>query len=233
MCSGALRQYLQTHAELPDQPLKAMVPVSLRKPGDLDSGNAVAAISANLATDVADPARRMQAIMASVRAGKAFYSGMSPKEIELITAVMQAPTLLLLPLGLMAKLPPYNVAISNVPGIRETMYWNGARMDGSYPLSIVTDGMAMNITLITYDKHVDFGIVACRRSVPQVQRFIDYMEEALLGLEDAAGFSVSGKPKAQTPRRPKAKPKTEIKSSTGSKPKPKPKPKPKAKPKHA
>ena len=234
MCSGALRQYLKTHAELPEQPLKSMVPVSLRREGDLESGNAIAAISANLATDVADPARRIQAIIASVRAGKAFYAGMSPKEIELVSAVLQAPTMLLLPLGLMARLPPYNVAISNVPGIRETMYWNGARMDGSYPVSIVTDGMAMNITLITYDQNVDFGIVACRKSVPQVQRFIDYMEEALVALEDAAGLLPPEKIKALTPRKPKAKRKKPPKratTATAAKPKGTKKPNFKAQPK--
>lgn len=113
---------------------------------------------------------------------------MSPKEVELVSLLMQSPSALLMPLGLVPRLPPYNVAISNVPGIRETMYWNGARMDGSYPLSIVTDGMAMNITLVTYGGNVDFGIIACRRSLPQVQRIIDYMEDALHDLEMAAGL---------------------------------------------
>ncbi|MEP0200740.1 MAG: wax ester/triacylglycerol synthase family O-acyltransferase [Halioglobus sp.] len=201
MCAGALRQYLQNHAELPEESLKSMVPVSLRKAGDVDSGNAVASISADLATNIADPGERIQAIMASVKAGKAFYDGMSPKEIELVSVIMQTPTLALLPLGLISRLPAYNVAISNVPGIRETMYWNGARMDGSYPLSIVTDGMAMNITLVTYDQNVDFGIIACRRSVPQVQRLIDYMEVALQELEDAAGIKAKPVVKRKAPKR--------------------------------
>jgi len=201
MCAGALRQYLQNHAELPDESLKSMVPVSLRQPGDVDSGNAVASISADLATNIADPAERIQAIMASVKAGKAFYDGMSPKEIELVSMIMQTPSLALLPLGLISRLPAYNVAISNVPGIREPMYWNGARMDGSYPLSIVMDGMAMNITLVTYDQNVDFGIIACRRSLPQAQRLIDYMDVALQELEDAAGI----KAKPAVKRKAKAK----------------------------
>lgn len=201
MCAGALRQYLLTHAELPEHSLKSMVPVSLRQAGDVDSGNAVAAISADLATHITDPAERMQAIIASVKAGKAFYDGMSSREIELVSLVMQTPAMLLMPMGLISKLPPYNIAISNVPGIRETMYWNGARMDGSYPLSIVTDGMAMNITLVTYDQNVDFGIIACRRSLPQVQRLIDYMEEALQALEDAAGIKVKATPKRQKKRK--------------------------------
>lgn len=205
MCAGGLRTYLQHHAELPEESLKSMVPVSLRQPGDVDSGNAVAMICADLATNIADPAKRIQAIMASVKAGKAFFDGMSPKEIELVSMLMQTPSALLMPLGLMSRLPAYNVAISNVPGIREPMYWNGARMNGTYPLSIVMDGMAMNITLVTYDQNVDFGIIACRRSVPQVQRLIDYMEDALAELEEAAGLSSSPK-RPTTPKKKKATP---------------------------
>jgi diacylglycerol O-acyltransferase len=143
-----------------------MVPVSLRQPGDVDSGNAVAGISADLATTVADPAERFRRIQSSVQAGKDYYSEMSPSERELFFLIMQAPSMLLLPTGLISRLPAYNLAISNVPGIIQPMYWNGARMDGAYPLSIVMDGMALNITLVTYDQNVDFGIIACRRSLP-------------------------------------------------------------------
>jgi diacylglycerol O-acyltransferase / wax synthase len=228
MCAGALRQYLQNHSELPGTSLKAMVPVSLRQAGDVDSGNAVASISADLATDIVDPAQRFRAIQASVQAGKDYFRGMSSKEIELFTLLMQMPNMVLMPLGLISHLPAFNVAISNVPGIRQTMYWNGARMDGSYPLSIVTDGMALNITLVTYDKNVDFGIIACRRSVPQVQRLIDYMEESLQALEDAAGLN--SKPARKRPGRA-AKPKGKAKAKTKTKAKSKAKARPKARPK--
>jgi hypothetical protein len=178
-----------------------MVPVSLRQAGDLEAGNAVAAISADLATNIADPAQRFRAIQSSVRAGKNYFAGMSPTEIELVSIIMQAPTMLLMPMGLISRLPPYNVTISNVPGIRETMYWNGAQLNGSYPLSIVTDGMAMNITLVTNGQNVDFGIIACRRSVPQVQRLIDYMESSLVELEEAAGLAAPKKKAAARPKR--------------------------------
>ncbi|MEP1470814.1 MAG: wax ester/triacylglycerol synthase family O-acyltransferase [Halieaceae bacterium] len=217
MCAGALRQYLQNHAELPEQSLKSMVPVSLRQAGDVDSGNAVASISADLATNIADPTERIQAIMASVKAGKAFYDAMSPQEIELVSMIMQTPSLALLPLGLISRLPAYNIAISNVPGIRDPMYWNGARMDGSYPLSIVVDGMAMNITLVTYDQNVDFGIIACRRSVPQVQRLIDYMEEALQELEDAAGIKEKPVAKRKAPKRKATRARTKPKAKSKAK----------------
>ena len=150
--------------------------------------------------------------------------------------LLQTPGLLLMPMGLISRLPPFNTVISNVPGIRETMYWNGARMDGSYPVSIVMDGVAMNITLVTYDKNVDFGIVACRRSMPHVQRIIDYMEDSLAAMEEAAGLTAApGKPKAATKRKTRAAPRrkagtTKAKTRTTAKAKATPKAKPKAMP---
>ncbi len=68
------------------------------------------------------------------------------------------------------------------------MYWNGARLDGMYPVSIPFHGFALNITLVSYADKLDFGIVACRRSLPGVQRIIDHMEDALSELEEAAGL---------------------------------------------
>ena len=196
MCAGALRRYLQRQSGLPAESLKAMVPVSLRKPGDIDSSNAVGAISADLGTNLKDPLKRFALIQASTRAGKAMYHDMSKKEAELFMQVTQMPGVLLIPLGLISRFPPYNTVISNVPGPRKTMYWNGARLQGIYPASIVSEGVALNITLITYGKNVDFGIVACRRTMPQVQRLIDDMEDALVELEDAAGIrSAKGKRK--------------------------------------
>jgi diacylglycerol O-acyltransferase len=191
MCAGALRRYMQQHSELPKYSLKSLVPVSVRATGDIDSTNSIATITVDLATNIKDPAKRFQAIKDSVRAGRRLFEGMSPQEIQLYTMLMTSPGLLTEQLGLSKVPPPCNVAISNVPGIQEQVYWNGARLDGSYPLSIVNHGMAINITLVTINQNVDFGIIACRRSVPKVQRLIDYMEEALVELEVAAGLAAS------------------------------------------
>lgn len=188
MCSGALRHYLLNHAELPQQSLKAIVPVSLRREGDIDSANAVASINADLATNIKDPVKRIAAIRASTLAGKEFLQAMSPAESQVFSTALQVPGVLMASLGLASRLPAFNTVISNVPGIRQPMFFNGAHLDGSYPVSIVTEGMALNITLVSYDKQVDFGIIACRRSLPHAQRLIDYMEQSLLELELAAGL---------------------------------------------
>ncbi len=221
MCAGGLRLYMQNYAELPEQSLKAMVPVSLRRPGDMDSTNAVGSIGVDLATTEADPARRFEIIRNSARAGKEFFFQMSSNEAQLFSVLLQVPGMLLVPLGLASKFPPYNTVISNVPGILEPMYWNGARMDGSYPASIVTDGVALNITMVTYDKNVDFGIMACRRSLPHIQRLIDYIEQALVDLENAAGIATTSFETTVTPRKkpvvrkkPAAKKKVTAKKAT-------------------
>ncbi len=188
MCSGAMRKYLQSLNELPDKPLKAMAPVSIRAKDDIDSGNSVTAVTANLATHIDDPAERMRTIQASMNAAKAQLREMTAQQIQIYTAITQMPQMLTALTRTADKFPAYSVTISNVPGPREQLYWNGARLDGMYPASIPVDGMAMNITQVSNNKNIDFGITACRRSVPHVQRLIDYLEDALVELEEAAGI---------------------------------------------
>ncbi|MFO7550656.1 MAG: wax ester/triacylglycerol synthase family O-acyltransferase [Haliea sp.] len=201
MCSGALRRYLASQNERPTHSLKAMAPVSLREETDLDSSNAVGFITADLATDIFDPEQRLRKIQASMAAGKDLLRTMTAREASLFMQVTQVPALLSSILGLAGHFPAFSTVISNVPGPREQLYWNGASLEGMYPASIVFDGFAMNITLVSYRKQLDFGIVACRRSVPQVQRIIDYLEDALQELEELAGLRRVGQAKKVVRRR--------------------------------
>lgn len=187
MCGGALRSYLAELGELPDRSLTAMVPVSLRKDDDVDSANAVGAIIATLGTDLADPADRLHVARDSVRAARKVMGELSPMQILAMSAANLAglaPTLMPGYTGRFSR-PPFNVVISNVPGPRSPMYWNGSRLDGIYPASIAMDGLALNITICTNDQNLEFGITACRTSVPHVQRLIKYLEDALTDLEKA------------------------------------------------
>jgi diacylglycerol O-acyltransferase len=123
-----------------------------------------------------------------MQAGKKIYSNLSAGEAGLFSQLAMSPLVITTLLGLGQVLPAYNLVISNVPGPRGTMYWNGARLEGLYPASIVLHGQALNITLVSYDGHLDFGIIACRRSLPHVQRLIDCLEVALCELEELAGI---------------------------------------------
>ena len=201
MAAGALRKYLRTHAELPAQSLKAMAPVSVRAAGDLTSSNAVAAAVADLATNVADLELRYRTIQESMQKGRQLIQQLGSTELALYTLIMQAPAIVVGLLGIQDKFPAYSLVVSNVPGPRKQMYWNGARLDGMYPASAINHGTGLNITLVSNNQNIDFGIVACRHSMPQVQRLIDYLEEALVELEELAGI----KPQKRRSRRSKKK----------------------------
>jgi diacylglycerol O-acyltransferase len=185
--SGALRRYLVGLDALPEKPLVALVPVSLRK-DDSSAGNQLAMILANLGTHLTDPAERMRTIKASVAESKQRYAQMTPEEALNFAALMLAPTFLNIVTGLAPQLHAFNVIISNVPGPAAPLYWNGARMIGLYPVSLVMDRMALNLTLTSYVDSLEFGIIGCRRTLPSMQRLLDHIERSLEELENAAGL---------------------------------------------
>ena len=187
MCASALREYLISQHALPDKPLISMVPVNIRQ-DDSAEGNQIAMILANLGTHIADPSHRLEVIVASVREAKERFRQMTPEEALNFTALTMAPTGLNLLTGLAPNLRAFNVIISNVPGPREPLYWNGAQLQGMYPVSIALDRIALNITLTSYCDQLEFGLIACRRTLPSMQRLLDYLENGIHELEVAAGF---------------------------------------------
>ncbi|WP_158018661.1 WS/DGAT/MGAT family O-acyltransferase [Mycobacterium basiliense] len=189
MCAGALRYYLLEQNALPDAPLIAMVPVSLRSKDQADSGgNQVGSILCNLATNVEDPAERVKTISASMSGNKKVLSELPRLQVLALSAVNMVPlTLAGVPGFLSTMPPPFNIVISNVPGGGEPLYYGGARLDGSYPLSNIPDGQALNITVVNNAGNLDFGLVGCRRSVPSLQRLLLHLEASLKDLEQAVG----------------------------------------------
>ena len=189
MCAGALRAYMLELGALPDAPLVAMTPVSLRRDEDDEStGNAVGTILCNLGTDLSDAGERLRAIHSSMQQGKELFAGMNQLQATALSAAMMSPVLLEQVPGGVARLmpPPYNLVISNVPGPKSPLYWNGARLQGVYPLSIPLTGQALNITVTSYAGNMEFGLIGCRRSVPHLQRLLTHLEDALADLEKAA-----------------------------------------------
>jgi len=187
MCASALRTYLMNLDALPEKPLIAMVPVSLRKyqkPGeDQAEGNQVGVILANLHTDEHHAGERLKKIHQGMQEAKDRYAHMSPEEILNYTALTLAPAGFHLLTGMAPKWQTFNVVISNVPGPKEASYWNGAKLEGMYPVSIAMDRLALNMTLTSYNDQVEFGLVGCRRTLPSLQRMLDYLEDGLVELE--------------------------------------------------
>jgi diacylglycerol O-acyltransferase / wax synthase len=188
MCAGALRRYLIDQDALPGRALTAGVPVSLRSLGGFgDTGNAVGIVPCSLATHLDDPHDRLTEIVGSMNTAKAELASRSPLQTQLLTGMIASGSLLATQVPGAADLAPaaMNLIISNVPGPREPLYWNGARMQGMYPLSVPQQGQALNITVTSYAGQLNFGLTGCRRRMPHLQHMLTYLEDSLVELETA------------------------------------------------
>jgi diacylglycerol O-acyltransferase / wax synthase len=173
VCSTALRNFLEERGSLPSEPLVAAVPVSLREKGDKSMNNQVTAMLVGLATDVEDPAERLRAVRASSDEFKNFLNrikGAISTDFPLMGSpwIMSGLATLYGRSNLSDRLPSAaNVLISNVPGSPVSLYLAGAKMLDYFPVSIPYHGNALNITVQSYAGSLDFGLIACRRALPQ------------------------------------------------------------------
>jgi diacylglycerol O-acyltransferase / wax synthase len=184
----ALRRYLEEHARLPDRPLTAGIPVNLREAEDQSMGTSIAFIIAELGTNVADPLERMRTVARSTAEAKRHLSRVPSEARTSYTLLLNAPYIAGLILGLGGHAPaPFSVGISNVPGPVEPLYVDGSRLDSLFPLSLLTQGNALNITCVSYAGTLNFGFTGARDTMPHLQRLAIYMGEALEEIEGLLG----------------------------------------------
>jgi diacylglycerol O-acyltransferase / wax synthase len=180
----ALRHYLLEHAQLPDRPLTAGVPVNLRDAEDQSMGTSIAFMIVELGTNIADARERLRAVRSSTAEAKGHLSRLPAPARTSYTLLLNAPYIAGLILGLGGHAPvPFNVGISNVPGPTEPLYMNGSRLDSLSPLSLLTHGNALNITCVSYAGTLNFGFTGARDTMPHLQRLAIYMGEALVEVE--------------------------------------------------
>jgi len=194
ICAGALKRCLADYNFTPDRPLVAGVPVSLREAGNTDPNNQVAMMMVSLATDVEDPLERLQAIKASANAGKKLtgsFKAAIPTDFPSLVVpwLMSGAASLYGRWRLAERLPPIvNVAISNVPGPQHPLYFAGAKLAGFFPVSIPAHGIALNMTVQSYNGTLEVGLTACRRAMRDVTDLADHVVqefELLRGLIEA------------------------------------------------
>lgn len=184
LCASSLRRFLSDLDALPDAPLVTMIPVNVRPRDDPGGGNAVGMMLASLATDISSPKGRLAAIMESTARAKSLLQGMSRSAIMQYSALLMAPFAAQVFTGTSGRLrPPFNVVVSNVPGPEKPLYFRGARLEATYPVSIPVHGQALNITCNSYADTLNFGFVGCRDSLPHMQHLAVYTAEALEELE--------------------------------------------------
>ena len=188
VCGGGLRRYFEAKGELPEASLIAGCPVSLRQPGDRSLNNQVTMMQVALGTDIADAKARIAAVAAAARAAKATTADAAP----LLSGEAALP-------GLPAALrnaalwaertragdgpQSINLVISNVPGPRQTLYSNGARMLTHYPVSIAAHGTGVNLTVQSYDGVLYLGITACAKALPDADHLRDEMLAEFIDLK--------------------------------------------------
>ncbi len=188
VCAGGLRNWLHEHDELPTEPLVANVPVLVRGKGGV--GDHIAALQAPLPTNEADPRRRLQKAHEAMQLAKERHA--VPASLLQDMSRYAPPAVA----GLAARLvaanpvedvtsPPYNVTISNVPGPRHPVYCAGRRQVSNHPLNVLTNGVGLHISLVTYDDQLHLGLVSCREALPDLWPLVDAIVAASTELREA------------------------------------------------
>lgn len=192
VCAGALRRWLAERDELPGSPLVAMVPVSVRRREQMGTfGNRVSTMFVPIPTDRPEPAdrlRRAHEILGSAKERhRALPADLLADASEFIPPALAARaarvTSEVLASSRLAS--PLNLVISNVPGPRMPLYCAGARLEHNYPVSVILDGVGLNITCLSYLDRVDFGIVCDREMVDDAWSLVRALEAELAELDAA------------------------------------------------
>jgi diacylglycerol O-acyltransferase / wax synthase len=195
ICAGALRQYLIEHDALPDRPLRAMVPVSIRTGDEAEPWtNRVSGLVVDLPTNLADPLQRIATCREAMDRAKRQFE-LVPAEALVDIQQYSSPVVATAASRMASRLKladridaPVNVIISNVPGPRQPLYLDGARMRTYAPVSTISEGMGLNITVHSYLDELEFGLIACRELVPDLWHMIDLHITEIDVLFAAAGI---------------------------------------------
>jgi diacylglycerol O-acyltransferase len=192
ICAGAVRRWLIEHDELPATPLVAQIPVSVRTGEQVGTyGNRILLMSVPFHTDIEDPVERLKTTHDSLADMKERHRALPAELLQdanhfIPPAVFHRAARLTFRLSTGVGRPAWNLVVSNVPGPQFPLYMAGARLVANYPVSVITDGMGLNITVMSYDGRMDYGIVADRDQMPDVDRLMGWLQDELDALKPAA-----------------------------------------------
>ncbi len=211
LCAGAVRRWLLDHDELPSQPLVTQVPVSVRAEEQFGTyGNRIGMMSVPLFTNIDDPGERLWLTHEALRAAKERHKALPAELLQDATqfippAVFARAAQITFSLAA-TRTPVWNLVVSNIPGPQVPLYCAGAKMEANYPVSVITDGMGLNITVMSYCGHLDFGIVADREQMRDLWKLIGWLRESLDELLPSppgpASGSGDGRPRPAEPELP-------------------------------
>jgi WS/DGAT/MGAT family acyltransferase len=193
LATGALRRYLDDRGELPEQPLVASIPTSVRAADDDQFGNRVTSMFAALPVDLPEPIEQVGAVAESMSGAKGVQEEIGTTTLQ-DWAELAAPALFTRGMRAYTRLrigerlrPPINLVVSNVPGPPWPLYFAGAQLVAIHPLGPIFDDIGLNLTVISYLDHIDFGFIGCRELLPDLDDLANYVSDALGELKKAAG----------------------------------------------
>jgi len=182
-----VREWLQEREALPEDPLVAMIPMSVRRRDERGTwGNRISMMVVPIPTNEPDPAERLRRTHELLRSAKERHSALPASLLTDATAFVPPAVASLAARNTVDILsrtrPPLNLVISNVPGPRSPLFLAGAKLEANYPVSVITDGMGLNITVMSYMGQMDFGIVSDRDQMPDVDQLIPWIGDELRAL---------------------------------------------------
>ncbi len=178
ICGGALRRYLREVDALPRKSLLAGMPVAVKSAGQVE-GNQLSFILSPYFTNERDALKRLRRVIRTTRSAKKELAQVSNTAAQDYTNLILVPTMLLTMSGnATAVTPPINAIFSNVAGSREKLYLEGSEVEAMYPLSVVTAGMGLNITVLSYASKLCFAITSCPTEQPHIERLGKYLRES-------------------------------------------------------
>lgn len=186
LCGGALRAYLLERNALPARPLIANMPIAVARPEGTRGGNAIVPGMVSLATHLEQPLERLKTIRGSSQHAKELVRDLpSNTALAIFMGVTGMPYLVAQAFGQAERVHAQNLVISNVPGLREHRYVNGARIEAEFPMSVLVPGEGMNITVISRADVLDVAVLVCPDIAPEARSVGRRIAEALNELEGA------------------------------------------------
>jgi diacylglycerol O-acyltransferase len=167
-----------------DKALYTNMPINLRKPGETTSGNKIAIVPVELAHGKTDPYLRLRQIIENHRIIKRTTRLSEPAAFTYYTILIQSFSTLFEALRISDWVRPIgNILISNMPGPKKTLYFKDAKLLATYPISTMTAGGGVNITMLTYNNIAQIGLVCCNRKINSLEPLAQYFQEAFDMLE--------------------------------------------------
>lgn len=186
LVAGSLRAWLDDHDALPATPLVAAVPISVRADGD-DGGNRIGMMTAPIPTDCEDPLERVRRASSSMRGAKDRHGALPAEVLTDVTSFVPpavAARAARTALNVLSRVqPPVNLLISNVPGPRASLFCAGAEMQGYFPVPPIMDGVALNVTVVSYRDELCIGVLTDRNQIADPRPVLDGLHTALEQLE--------------------------------------------------